>query len=342
MKGLMFMEKAVKLPSGSWRIRVYYTDEKGVRKRKSITADTKKEAERLAVQFSSNRNKKTCDLSLGDVVDRYIASKDSVLSPTTISSYKRIRKNYFGELYDVPISRLTIDMCQSAVNQLASVKSAKTTANAWGLISAALAIYDPGTVYRITLPQRVKKFKDLPSAEDVLKVIVNTEIELPCLLALWLSLRMSEVRGLRKSDVKNGKLYIQNSIVTVDGKHIEKSSTKTYESARIHEIPPYIQTLIDRVEGEYLTELSGQAIYKRFSRLLEKNGLPHITFHDLRHMNASIMHALGVPDKYAMERGGWSTTNVLKSVYQHTLSSEREKQDEKINEYFDSLIENNK
>lgn len=43
-----------------------------------------------------------------------------------------------------------------------------------------------------------------------------------------------------------------------------------------------------------------------------------------------------------MERGGWSTTNVLKSVYQHTLSSEREKQDEKINEYFDSLIENNK
>jgi integrase len=42
----------------------------------------------------------------------------------------------------------------------------------------------------------------------------------------------------------------------------------------------------------------------RFKRLLEKNGLPHMTFHDLRHMNASVMAMLRIPDKYAMERGG--------------------------------------
>lgn len=151
---------------------------------------------------------------------------------------------------------------------------------------------------------------------------------------------MSEVRGLRKSDVRNGILYIQNSVVNVDGKRVEKSATKTYESTRMHEIPPYILELINKVETEYLTELSGQAIYKRFSRLLEKNGLPHMTFHDLRHLNASIMLALGVPDKYAMERGGWSTPNVLKSVYQHTLSKDRAEQDDKINSYFESLVEN--
>ena len=33
---------------------------------------------------------------------------------------------------------------------------------------------------------------------------------------------------------------------------------------------------------------------------------------------------LGIPDKYAMERGGWATDNILKSVYQQTYSSERE------------------
>lgn len=45
-----------------------------------------------------------------------------------------------------------------------------------------------------------------------------------------------------------------------------------------------------------------------------------MTFHDL-------MLMLGVPDKYACERGGWSTDSILKSVYQQTFSSERKKVD---------------
>ena len=46
------MAKAKKLPSGSWRVLLYVgTDENGKKKRKSITADTKKEAELLAAQY---------------------------------------------------------------------------------------------------------------------------------------------------------------------------------------------------------------------------------------------------------------------------------------------------
>ena len=55
-------------------------------------------------------------------------------------------------------------------------------------------------------------------------------------------------------------------------------------------------------------------------------------------MNASVMLMLGVPDKYAMERGGWSTPNTLKAVYQHTFSEERKRVDDQINGFFDSLL----
>ena len=48
---------------------------------------------------------------------------------------------------------------------------------------------------------------------------------------------------------------------------------------------------------------------------------------------------LNIPDKYAMERGGWSTNSTLKSVYQHTLSEERKQVDKKIDDYFNSLLE---
>ena len=55
-------------------------------------------------------------------------------------------------------------------------------------------------------------------------------------------------------------------------------------------------------------------------------------------MNATVMLRLGIPDKYAMERGGWSSTNILKSVYQNTFSDDRITVDKKINDYFDSIV----
>ena len=57
-----------------------------------------------------------------------------------------------------------------------------------------------------------------------------------------------------------------------------------------------------------------------------------------RHLNASLMLALGIPDKYAMERGGWSTPSTLKSVYQHTFTEERKKVDEQIDGFFNALL----
>lgn len=51
------------------------------------------------------------------------------------------------------------------------------------------------------------------------------------------------------------------------------------------------------------------------------------------------MLALGIPDKYAMERGGWSTNSTLKTVYQHTFSEERRRVDEQIDGFFNAILE---
>ena len=71
--------------------------------------------------------------------------------------------------------------------------------------------------------------------------------------------------------------------------------------------------------------------------MLEEKGY-NMHFHELRHLNASVMLMLGVPDKYAMERGGWSTDHVLKTVYQQTFSDERKRVDSMIDDYFDGII----
>ena len=66
-----------------------------------------------------------------------------------------------------------------------------------------------------------------------------------------------------------------------------------------------------------------------------------MTFHDLRHVNASVMAVLRIPDKYAQERGGWKTDHIMKSTYMQTFSSERAAIDNQIDQYMqDTLFKN--
>lgn len=83
---------------------------------------------------------------------------------------------------------------------------------------------------------------------------------------------------------------------------------------------------------------SPQTIRNRLAAATEKAGIPFYRLHALRHTNASIMLSLNTPDKYAMERGGWSSDKTMKQTYQHTMSETRKKIDANIDAYFDSIM----
>ena len=83
--------------------------------------------------------------------------------------------------------------------------------------------------------------------------------------------------------------------------------------------------------------LTPDHITDRFERLQRKCfGEVRYRFHDLRHYNASVMLALGVPNKYAMERMGHATDNMLKAVYQHTMKDKQQEIAQQLNHFFDA------
>lgn len=57
------------------------------------------------------------------------------------------------------------------------------------------------------------------------------------------------------------------------------------------------------------------------------------------HLNASIMALLRIPDKYAQERGGWTSDKVMKNTYMQTFSEERERVDNIIDHYFENIMQ---
>ena len=85
------MATAKKLPSGKWRCLIYVGMENGKRKYKSFTADTKKEAEKKAVNYQADFENKQDTLE--EMIEKYIKSKEKVLSQTTLKGYLSIKNN---------------------------------------------------------------------------------------------------------------------------------------------------------------------------------------------------------------------------------------------------------
>lgn len=159
------------------------------------------------------------------------------------------------------------------------------------------------------------------------------------MLAVWLGLRQSEILGLEWRDIDGDTLKIRRAIVLGEDGPTQKG-TKTYSGTRPLHIPAYIRELLDRQprSGDRIVNMTGKSIYSGFSRICEKSGVPHFRFHDLRHVNASAMLAVGVPDKYSMKRIGHATNNMLKTTYQHTIKEKEIEYDQKIENYIGSLM----
>lgn len=328
--------RPVELPSGKWRCQVMVSG-----RRIDVIEDDPAVAHAKALAVKAGlleEQKPVKELTVGEAIDRYIESKDAVLSPSTVAGYRRIRRSALQDIATVRLADLTQEHVQRSVNKMAREKSPKSVRNAHGLLSAALAEYRPDMVLRTTLPQKQKYDAIIPSDEDIGKIIravSGTDMELPVLLAVWLGLRVSEILGLTWDSVEGDMLHVKAAIVDGEDGPVEKG-TKTYSGNRKIRLPEHLKTLIlARPKNTlHIVNLSRRAIGGRFDTVCKQAGVPHYRFHDLRHANASVMLALGVPDKYAMERMGHATNNMLKTVYQHTMRSKQEEVADVVDNYF--------
>lgn len=344
---------------------IYNKDGKPKKKRiyKSFTSDDKTkrgkaEAEALANDFilnhkGNNRKRQLdCNITLLEAIEKYIDQRKESLSPASIRDYNIIKRNGFQDIMFLKLKDFDEDVLQEAVNResrrFSKVQtknprpiSAKRLQNEYGLVRTVLKKYRKDIDFEeISLPKIPPRQPELIQPEIILNIIKGTDIELAVLLAMWLSFTQSEIRGLTKSKSIDGD-YITIKEVVVDGVNgaTRKSIGKNKYRNRRHKMPAYIKQLIDQVDGDVLVPMNGNMIYRKWTRLLDQNNLPHITFHDLRHVNASVMALLRIPDRYAQERGGWKTDKIMKAVYQQTFSDEREAVDKKIDEYFENKMQ---
>ena len=196
------------LPSGNYRARASYVDLAGKRHFRSFTAQTQSEAVRAAEDFELDMRKNAPDkknLTVRNMIDQYIAQKTNVLSPSTIRSYKLYLHKRMKNILDIPIRNLTDSMLQKEIDRESGEVGPKTIRNVYGLFFAAVSNYDKSLKFNVRLPAKTRKIYPLPTAEEIqafLSAVEGTNFEIPVLIALYLGLRVSEIRGLRYGDIK--------------------------------------------------------------------------------------------------------------------------------------------
>lgn len=353
------MATAKKLPSGSWRCQAYshtkqvFDEKTGKSKKKriykSFTSDDpsprgRKEAEAEAAIFQANRKKQPeksnqSKLTLGEAYDKYIESKISSLSPDTIKEYKRARKHDYANLMEKELDELTQEDIDLETAKAAKKCSPKTIRNMHGLLSSVLKKYRPDFKLTTELPKKIRPKIYVPSENELKKVteyVAGTEMEIPILLAAFGPMRRSEICALDSDHVSGNIVHVAQALVLDENNKWVLKPPKSFAGDRYIEFPDFVAEKLQGKTGR-IVKLSPANITDRFSVILKKAGVQHFRFHDLRHYCASIQHALGIPDAYIMQRGGWGSDDVLKNVYRHVLEEKTAEMNKKANDHFSAL-----
>ena len=348
------MAKAIQLPSGSWRVRVY---DKETGRRLSFTSQLpgkagKNEAEFLAKQWQSGRKaeriRKSSGKNVRECVEEYIQSKENLLSPSSIRGYYIILNNALDTIGNIKTAALTEKDLQFWINQNASKYAPKSVKSQYGLVAAALRQERIQLDYHSILLPIIKKIeKQIPTEEQIsviLHMIEGTSVELPVTIAVTLGLRQSEIAALRWDDYNGKTIKIHAAKVPNKDNHfIIKDTTKSDASTRELEVDELLKARLDRAKrtSEYISPMLPTSVLRKFNHLCDKNNLPRFTMHEQRHGNASMMLAKGVPDKYAMKRLGQSSPNMVKNIYQHLYENKEKEVSDTVSKAFSDIYNNN-
>jgi integrase len=306
-------------------------------------ARTKKDA--LAKMKDLRREVEAGVADTGKVtVGQYLADwlrgrKDKIEYASWRNYEAEVRLRIAPELGDVELRRLTPELVSRFYASLAEREvgprmqrySHQTLSKALNdAVRAGLIASNPCA--RVEPPKARRKTVEALRLSEIyllLDGIQDPIISLAAEIAVFTGLRRGEVAGLRWSDVDldRGMLHVSQQIAMVDG-HFAPKELKTPSSRRTVSLPEVLLNrlrllrqdsgyVVSHAAGGFFTPDWLSHAFHDEVRLID--AVPNLRFHDLRHVNASLLLAAGVSSKALQQHLGHSQIGVTLDIYAHLL-----------------------
>ena len=348
------MATAKKMPSGNWRVRVFVgRDENGKQLFESFTAPTKREAERMAACWNADRQARIKadtreNMTVERAIELYIQScRVRGLSPTTIVLYNRMKDNSFSTLLHRRVASLTFDDVQNSLYERAKDHSGKTVKNEYNFLLQVLAMYRPElNMSKLVYAKVTRPDIQIPEDDGVQAFMAaakerSTEFYIAVLLAAVLGLRRSEICALEWDDLDtvNRTITIDKALVKDEYNAWVIKETKSKAGTRIKAVPDALfkELLSLRTLRKRMVTISPDALTRRHNRLRESCPIP-CSFHGLRHYNASVQIALGIPLAHIAAEMGHASTDMVERVYGHIMENKKKAVAVQMDRFANSLL----
>ena len=320
---------------------------------------TKKEAERVLRERLATienggyvaKHKETVKGFLLGWLETYAATNVTL---RTLHGYRGYVKRYLDPTIGaIPLQSLTVRHIQAVYAGMLDKGLSNTTvvqvhrilreslkhAVKWGVLTRNVAdaasppkvqrkqmdMWDVETVCRFMEEAKESRFGDLYS------------------LAILTGLRRSELCGLRwqQVDLVRGSVSVVGTLQRITGYGLVEGQPKTARSRRSIALSPQATDVLHSIRGQQIEQqleagpvwqntdyvftgtdgspIAPDMISKDFCALVRKYGLPHLTFHGLRHAHATLLLTSGVHAKVVSERLGHSNIGITMDTYSHVL-----------------------
>lgn len=268
------------------------------------------------------------------------------LKASTLETYEiAIRRQLVPHLGSIELGRLAPEHVERMIAELGKTMSPKGIRNALSILGHVLDValrrgLVRRNVVRLVDPPRLRRTArpalDVIEARKILATVAGDRLEALYVVTLACGLRQAEVLGLRWRDVDldGGSLRVEVVLDRQAGKYV-LTEPKTASSRRTIALPPFVVTalrehrrrqLAERLAAAAPTEeglvfvspagrpISGGFVTHRWRKLSRAIGLD-VTFHGLRHAQATLLVTMGVHPKVVSERLGHATVAMTMDVY---------------------------
>lgn len=326
---------------------------KGNRKRhtKTVTYTTKRELKDMHDEFVKQwKHNPLLDSTVRELVEAYVKSRRVLgIEETTLQGYESTKERICKVLGDLQAGTLTPYQVQELVNTLGEKYKAKTIRNTISLLSASydnaikLGQLSMNPCKMVDLPKKERKEIDIFSKEDITKFLnALSEERLDYVvgyeLALFCGLRRSEILGLKEEDINIPFkcVSINKSRHRVKGKDYVQP-TKTEGSRRTLAVPEFVLEDIKRLIDEhhskeyetsdYLVQdgfgapMTPTALTQRIFQIEERENLPSVSLHDLRHTFASMLNNANIDIAMISRELGHSNISTTLNIYTHVFGN---------------------